>query len=80
VRSCTSCTFGASGFQSGFASNWAAVLADHLVVMGDGRIAAQGVPGEVLSEQLLADVFGLRAKVVEVGGAPVVVPDRRLLA
>jgi iron complex transport system ATP-binding protein len=56
----------------------AARYADHLVVMGDGRIAAQGVPGEVLSEQLLADVFGLRATVVEVGGAPVVVPDRRL--
>jgi iron complex transport system ATP-binding protein len=58
----------------------AAQYADHLVVMGDGRIAAQGVPGEVLSERLLADVFGLRATVVEVGGAPVVVPDRRLLA
>jgi iron complex transport system ATP-binding protein len=56
----------------------AAQYADHLVVMGDGRIAAQGVPSEVLSEQLLADVFGLRATVVEVGGAPVVVPDRRL--
>jgi iron complex transport system ATP-binding protein len=56
----------------------AAQYADHLIVMGDGRIAAQGVPGEVLSEQLLADVFGLRATVVEVGGAPVVVPDRRL--
>jgi iron complex transport system ATP-binding protein len=58
----------------------AAQYADHLVVMRDGRIAAQGVPGEVLSERLLADVFGLRATVVEVGGAPVVVPDRRLLA
>jgi iron complex transport system ATP-binding protein len=56
----------------------AAQYADHLIVMGDGRIAAQGAPGEVLSEQLLADVFGLRATVVEVGGAPVVVPDRRL--
>jgi iron complex transport system ATP-binding protein len=56
----------------------AAQYADHLIVMGDGRIAAQGGPGEVLSEQLLADVFGLRATVVEVGGAPVVVPDRRL--
>jgi iron complex transport system ATP-binding protein len=57
----------------------AAQYADHLVVMGDGRIAAEGVPGEVLSEQLLADVFGLRATVVDVGGAPVVVPDRRLM-
>ncbi|GAA1545135.1 ABC transporter ATP-binding protein [Kribbella lupini] len=56
----------------------AAQYADHLVVMGNGKIAAQGRPVDVLSEQLLADVFGLRATVVEVGGAPVVVPDRRL--
>ncbi|MDX6237489.1 MAG: hypothetical protein QOG10_2304 [Kribbellaceae bacterium] len=34
--------------------------------------------GRSLSEQLLADVFELRATVVEVGGAPLVVPDRRL--
>jgi iron complex transport system ATP-binding protein len=58
----------------------AAQYADHLVVMGEGQIAAQGRPADVLTEELLQDVFGLRAKVVEVGGAPVVVPDRRLLA
>jgi iron complex transport system ATP-binding protein len=56
----------------------AAQYADHLVVMGHGKIAAQGRPVDILSERLLADVFGLRATVVEVGGAPVVVPDRRL--
>jgi iron complex transport system ATP-binding protein len=58
----------------------AAQYADHLVVMGDGQIAAQGRPADVLTEELLKEVFGLRAKVVEVGGAPVVVPDRRLTA
>jgi len=56
----------------------AAQYADHLVVMGNGEIAAQGSPVEVLSAELLQEVFGLRATVVEVGGAPVVVPDRRL--
>ena len=56
----------------------AAQYADHLVVMGSGRIAAEGRPVDVLTEELLHDVFGLRATVVEVGGAPVVVPDRRL--
>ncbi|TDO52307.1 iron complex transport system ATP-binding protein [Kribbella sp. VKM Ac-2527] len=58
----------------------AAQYADNLVVMGGGQIAAQGRPVEVLSEELLAEVFGLRATVVEVGGAPVVVPDRRVSA
>jgi iron complex transport system ATP-binding protein len=53
----------------------AAQYADHLVVMGDGQIAAQGSPADVLTEDLLMTVFGLQAKVVEVGGAPVVVPD-----
>jgi iron complex transport system ATP-binding protein len=56
----------------------AAQYADHLVVMGEGKIAAQGRPVDILDEKLLADVFGLRATVVEVGGAPVVVPDRTL--
>ncbi|MFC0626876.1 ABC transporter ATP-binding protein [Kribbella deserti] len=56
----------------------AAQYADHLVVMGDGAIAEQGPPRDVLTEALLAEVFGLRATVVEVGGAPVVVPDRTL--
>jgi iron complex transport system ATP-binding protein len=56
----------------------AAQYADHLVVMGNGEIAAQGQPVRVLSAELLQEVFGLRATVVEVGGAPVVVPDRRL--
>jgi iron complex transport system ATP-binding protein len=56
----------------------AAQYADHLVVMGDGQIAAQGRPVDVLTATLLDDVFGLKATVVEVGGAPVVVPDRRL--
>jgi iron complex transport system ATP-binding protein len=56
----------------------AAQYADHLVVMGDGAIAAEGRPVDVLTAELLDDVFGLQATVVEVGGAPVVVPDRRL--
>lgn len=56
----------------------AAQYADHLVVMGEGVIATEGPPRKVLTEALLEEVFGLRATVVEVGGAPVVVPDRTL--
>jgi iron complex transport system ATP-binding protein len=45
--------------------NLAARYADRLVAMRDGRIVAQGPPREVLSEDLLREVFGLRARVVQ---------------
>jgi iron complex transport system ATP-binding protein len=42
----------------------AARYADHLVAMRDGRIVAQGPPREVITTDLLADVFGLNAAVL----------------
>jgi iron complex transport system ATP-binding protein len=56
--------------------NLAARYADTVVAMRDGRIVAQGRPSDVLTEQLLLDVFGLDARVVEdpVAGTPLVVP------
>ncbi|MET8756397.1 ABC transporter ATP-binding protein [Lentzea sp. NPDC004782] len=56
--------------------NLAARYADTIVAMRDGRIVAQGTPAEVLTEQLLLDVFGLDARVVDdpVAGTPLVVP------
>ncbi|HSP02859.1 MAG TPA: ABC transporter ATP-binding protein [Acidimicrobiales bacterium] len=43
--------------------NQAAAFADQLVVVGDGRILAQGPPGDVLSAELLARAFGVHAEV-----------------
>jgi len=56
--------------------NLAARYADLLVVMHHGRVAASGRPGEVLTAELLEEVFGLRAAVVPdpVSEAPLVVP------
>jgi iron complex transport system ATP-binding protein len=56
----------------------AARFADHLVVVDQGRVAASGVPRELLTEELLQRVFTLRASVIEVEGAPAVIPSRQL--
>ncbi|MGY1811435.1 ABC transporter ATP-binding protein [Blastococcus sp. SYSU D00820] len=60
--------------------NLAARYAQRLVAMRDGVLVASGTPEEVLTEQLLADVFDLEARVVPdpVTGTPMVVPVRRL--
>lgn len=52
----------------------AARFADHLVVLADGRVRATGRPADVLTEELLEDVFDLAARVVQVDGSPAVVP------
>jgi len=54
----------------------AARFADHMVVVSDGRVVATGSPEDVVTSPLLAKVFGLRAEVVTVDGAPAVVPTR----
>ncbi|MFC4002787.1 ABC transporter ATP-binding protein [Prauserella oleivorans] len=56
--------------------NLAARYADTLVAMRDGRIVAQGEPGDVLTEELLSEVFDLDAKVLPdpVAGTPLVIP------
>ncbi|WP_269429957.1 ABC transporter ATP-binding protein [Modestobacter caceresii] len=60
--------------------NLAARYAKRLVAMKGGVLVASGTPQEVLTEQLLADVFELEARVVPdpVTGTPMVVPVRRL--
>lgn len=56
--------------------NQAARYADHLVAMKAGRIVAQGPPDEVVTADLVQDVFGLSSVVVPdpVTGGPLVVP------
>ncbi|MFE3016834.1 ABC transporter ATP-binding protein [Streptomyces sp. NPDC059256] len=56
--------------------NQAARYADHLVAMKAGRIVAEGPPSEVVTADLVREVFGLEAVVVPdpVTGSPLVVP------
>ncbi|WP_214323302.1 ABC transporter ATP-binding protein [Nonomuraea sediminis] len=56
--------------------NLAARYTDRLVAMRDGKVVAVGTPHEVLTEDLLREVFELDAKVIEdpVAGTPLVVP------
>lgn len=56
--------------------NQAARHADRLVVLAQGRIVADGTPADVLTADLLAEVFALEAVVVPdpVSGRPMFVP------
>ncbi|QAY74791.1 ABC transporter ATP-binding protein [Agromyces protaetiae] len=56
--------------------NQAARYADHLVVMKDGAVVTTGAPGDVLTERLVEDVFGLPATIIPDPhtGTPLVVP------
>lgn len=52
----------------------AARYADRIVVIDGGRVAADGTPRDVLTAARLSETFGVSAEIVEVKGAPVVVP------
>jgi len=56
--------------------NQAARYAGHLIAMRDGAVVAAGEPREILTADLVRDVFGLDCVVVPcpVSGAPLVVP------
>lgn len=59
--------------------NLAARYADHLIAMKDGGIVAEGEPTDVITEQTVADVFGMPARILAdpVSGTPLVVPIGR---
>ena len=52
----------------------AARSADRIVVIDKGRIVADGPPRAVLTPSRLAETFGVDAEVVDIRGAPAIVP------
>jgi iron complex transport system ATP-binding protein len=56
--------------------NLAIRYSDRLIVMSEGAVVASGTPSEVISEELLLEVFGLEARVIEdpVSDRPLIVP------
>ncbi|MEJ7647493.1 MAG: ABC transporter ATP-binding protein [Nakamurella sp.] len=56
--------------------NLAARYADHLVALRAGRIIAAGPPNEIVTAELVYEVFGLRCTVIPdpVAGTPLVIP------
>lgn len=51
-------------------------FADHLILLRDGEIAAQGVAHEVLTEEMIRSHYGASVKVVHDNGTVLVVPTR----
>jgi iron complex transport system ATP-binding protein len=56
--------------------NLAARYADHVVALRDGRLVGSGAPADLVDEEFVAQVFGLRSRVIAdpVTGSPLVVP------
>ncbi|MGW4203088.1 ABC transporter ATP-binding protein [Streptomyces sp. NPDC004726] len=59
--------------------NLACRYADHLIAMRDGRILAEGPPGQVVSQDMVHQAFGMKCTLVPdpVSGTPMIVPIGR---
>jgi iron complex transport system ATP-binding protein len=59
--------------------NHAARYADHLIAMRDGQVVAVGAPRDIVTAQLVEEVFGLPCRVIDdpETGTPLVVPAAR---
>lgn len=55
--------------------NLAARFADHVVVLSDGRVYAEGSPDVILTAEMLHEIYGIRATVItDHDGFPIVIP------
>lgn len=56
--------------------NHAARYATHLIAMKAGKVIAQGTPSDIVTEELVEEVFGLKCKVIQdpVTHTPLIIP------
>ncbi|WP_432058729.1 ABC transporter ATP-binding protein [Streptomyces sp. bgisy022] len=59
--------------------NHAARYATHLIALRDGKVVAEGAPGDIVTAELVEAVFGLRCQIIDdpETGTPLVVPAAR---
>ncbi|MFD1656836.1 ABC transporter ATP-binding protein [Streptomyces caeni] len=59
--------------------NHAARYATHLIALRGGAVVAEGAPGDIVTAELVEEVFGLRCQVIDdpQTGSPLVVPAAR---
>ena len=59
--------------------NHAARYAHHLIAMHEGRICAEGAPGEIFTEALVEQILGMSSQIITdpVSGTPMVIPIGR---
>lgn len=59
--------------------NLSARYADHIFAMSKGKLVAQGSPSEVISRELMKQIYGLDCQIIEdpVSGTPLIVPESR---
>lgn len=62
--------------------NQACRYADHLIVMANGQILAEGAPHTLMSAELVAEVFGLECIIIDdpVSHTPLIIPRRHSLS
>ncbi|GAA2944518.1 ABC transporter ATP-binding protein [Kitasatospora cinereorecta] len=59
--------------------NHAARYATHLIALREGEIVAEGAPGDIVTAELVEEVFGMRCQIIDdpETGTPLVVPAAR---
>ncbi len=65
---------GASVLFASHDLNWAAAYSDRMIVMREGRVAADAVPAEIMRAEVVHDLFGFDGETISRNGRSWIVP------